>query len=335
MSSLTNGSPCRLPKPLSMLVRRLGVGALCFLAGISLVCDRRLFEPPATSSWRALKASSATKPSRDAATSSRSSAGSTCPTTRIAVTQAERLSRAASGGLVGDRYRREHESAGRRVQRGRSPATQNDDRAQRRRAALQHSPSAGRPVELQVRHRDLADRRARYRRLPDRRRQRHASRVRLVRRRRRHGASRTADDFDRQQSDADRARQQPADGDARRSASNPTSTTRRSTSSTATRIRSARRRRGQGLDPTGSFSGVGTGAAAARAASSPVVAAARGAAAAAVVAATTRPKPAPSPSPSSPPPPAPTPAAGSSAGRARCVQAELPGRDRPSRSRSS
>src|SRR5580698_10298672 len=40
MSSITNGSSCRLPKPPVMLVRRLSAGALCFLASISLVCDR-------------------------------------------------------------------------------------------------------------------------------------------------------------------------------------------------------------------------------------------------------------------------------------------------------
>src|SRR5471032_1310673 len=40
MSSITNGSTYRLPKPQIMLVRRLSVGALCFLASVSLVCDR-------------------------------------------------------------------------------------------------------------------------------------------------------------------------------------------------------------------------------------------------------------------------------------------------------
>jgi hypothetical protein len=40
MSSITNGSPRRLPKPQTMLVRRLGAGALCFLASITLICDR-------------------------------------------------------------------------------------------------------------------------------------------------------------------------------------------------------------------------------------------------------------------------------------------------------
>src|ERR1700722_14823564 len=40
MSPITHGSWCRLPKPTTMLVRRLSAGALCFLASIVLVCDR-------------------------------------------------------------------------------------------------------------------------------------------------------------------------------------------------------------------------------------------------------------------------------------------------------
>lgn len=65
---------------------------------------------------------------------------------------------------------------------------------------------------------------------------------------------------------------------------------------------------GQGLDPTGSFSGVGTGAAASTGGVVTGVAAGAAAGTAAVVAASnSNSKPAPSPSPSSPPPPGPTP----------------------------
>jgi hypothetical protein len=40
MSSITNGSSCPLAKTTDVLVRRLSAGALCFLASITLVCDR-------------------------------------------------------------------------------------------------------------------------------------------------------------------------------------------------------------------------------------------------------------------------------------------------------
>src|SRR5580700_6242919 len=40
MSLITHGSSCCLPKPPTMLVRRLGAGALCFLVSASLVCGR-------------------------------------------------------------------------------------------------------------------------------------------------------------------------------------------------------------------------------------------------------------------------------------------------------